>query len=204
MLGTIDYYETLLRRFDRDSRLAPFISPLAPFLDPGSRGFEQPEEHGYRLFAHTLEEHRRLLVAPSWKYVLNYETRWMSRHQLVDVTYIAGQRLNRIKADYGLVPAAQAEATERRIDRARVLIQEIDELVMHASPETFQREMIRLRPEIEQTNMSTVCDKRELNLDVAGPRLNYGTVAQMLIQDTAQVLGRRLAKPFRRLQSEPA
>ncbi len=204
VLGTIDYCEALLRRFGRDGRLAPFISPLAPFLDPGSRGFEQPEEHGYRLFAHTLEEHRRLLVAPSWKYVLNYETRWMSRHQLVDVTYIAGQRLNRIKADYGLVPAAQAEATERRIDRARVLIQEIDELVMHASPETFQREMIRLRPEIEQTNMSTVCDKRELNLDVAGPRLNYGTVAQMLIQDTAQVLGRRLAKPFRRLQSEPA
>ena len=105
VLGTIDYCEDLLRRFGEDGRLRPFISPLAPFLDPGSRGFENPDEHGYRLFAHTLEEHRRLLVAPSWKYVLNYETRWMNRHQLVDATYAAGQRLNRIKAEYGLVPA---------------------------------------------------------------------------------------------------
>ena len=78
-LETIDYCEDLLKRFGKDGRLAPFISPLAPFLDPGSRGFEDPEEHGYQLFARTLEEHRRLLVAPSWKYVLNYETQWMDR-----------------------------------------------------------------------------------------------------------------------------
>ncbi len=204
VLGTIDYCEDLLRRFGADGRLAPFISPLAPFLDPGSRGFENPDEHGYRLFAHTLEEHRRLLVAPSWKYVLNYETRWMNRHQLVDATYAAGKRLNRIKAEYGLLPAAQAEATERRIDWATRLIAEIDRLLDNTTPEEFGREMARLRPEIEQANMSTVCDKRELNLDVIGPKLNYGQVAQMLIQDTAQVLGRRLAAPFRRLEPEPA
>jgi B12-binding domain/radical SAM domain protein len=192
VLGTIDYCETLLRRFGEGGRLAPFISPLAPFLDPGSRGFEQPEEHGYRLLAHTLEEHRRLLVAPSWKYVLNYETRWMNRHQLVDATYTAGRRLNRIKAEYGLVPAAQAEATERRIDWATRLMAEIDCLLVSTTPDEFGREMARLRPEIEQANMSTVCDKRELNLDMTGPKLNYGTVVQMLATDTVRALGRRL------------
>ena len=44
--GTIDYCEEVLKRFGKDGRLSPFISPLAPFLDPGSRGFENPEEHG--------------------------------------------------------------------------------------------------------------------------------------------------------------
>ncbi len=198
VLDTIDYCEELLRRFGKDGRLAPFISPLAPFLDPGSRGFENPDEHGYRLFARTLEEHRRRLVAPSWKYVLNYETRWMSRDQLVDVTYAAGKRLNRVKAEYGLVSAAQAEATEHRIDWATRLITEIDRLVATADPDEFQREMTRLRPEIEQTNMSTVCDKRELNLKVDGPRLNYGQVAQMLVEDGLSQLSRRLTAPFRR------
>jgi len=197
VLGTIDYCEDLLRRFGKDGRLSPFISPLAPFLDPGSRGFENPEEHGYHLFAHTLEEHRRLLVAPSWKYVLNYETRWMNRHQLVDATYAAGKRLNRLKADYGLIPARQAEATEQRIEWAMALLAEIDELMATASPDVFAREMARLRPAIEQANMSTVCDKRELNVDMTGPRLNYGTVAQMLIKDTAQTLGRKLTAPLR-------
>ncbi len=204
VLDTVDYCESLLRRFGRDGRLAPFISPLAPFLDPGSRGYENPDEHGYRLFARTLEEHRRLLVAPSWKYVLNYETRWMDRHQLVSATYEAGSRLNRIKAQYGLVPAAQAEATERRIREAVRLIAEIDRLLAQASPEEFQREMIRLRPAIEQANMSTVCDKRELNLEVSGPRLNYGQVAGMLVRDAAQELLRRLAAPFRQPGAIPS
>lgn len=198
VLGTIDYCESLLRRYGTDGRLAPFISPLAPFLDPGSRGFENPDEHGYRLFARTLEEHRRRLVAPSWKYVLNYETQWMSRDQLVDVTYKAGKRLNRIKAEYGLVSVEQAEATEHRIDWATRLIAEIDHLVAHAGPDEFQREMSRLRPEIEQANMSTVCDKRELNLDVSGPMLNYAQVAQMLAQDALRQFSHRLTAPFRR------
>ncbi len=198
VLGTIDYCESLLQRFGQDGRLAPFISPLAPFLDPGSRGFENPEAHGYHLFARTLEEHRRLLVAPSWKYVLNYETRWMSRHQLVDVTYAAGSRLNRIKAAYGQVSAEQAAATEHRIQDAVRLIAEIDRLVAHAAPDEFQREMVRLRPQIEQANMSTVCDKRELNVDVKGPRLNYGSVAQMLARDAVRGIAGRLTAPFRR------
>jgi len=197
--GTVDYCEGLLRRFGKDGRLIPFISPLAPFLDPGSRGFENPDEHGYILLAHTLEEHRRRLVAPTWKYVLNYETRWMSRDQLVDATYAAGRRLNRIKADYGLVPVAQAATTEQRIDRAVALIHEIDRLVAADDPTLFEREMARLKPELEQVNMSTVCDKRELNVDITGPRLNYGQVAYLLVQDTVRNMGRRLVVPFRRL-----
>jgi hypothetical protein len=200
ILGTIDYCEDLLRRYGRDGRLIPFISPLAPFLDPGSRGFENPDEHGYHLLARTLEEHRQRLIAPSWKYVLNYETNWMNRDQLVDVTYAAGKRLNQIKADYGLVPEAQAVATATRIDRAVGLIHEIDRLVAGCTPAEFEREMARLKPEVDQVNMSTVCDKRELNVDVRGPKLRYRQVAQMLIEDTARAVGRRLASPFRRLE----
>jgi B12-binding domain/radical SAM domain protein len=192
VLGTIDYCEDLLRRFGRDGRLIPFISPLAPFLDPGSRGFENPEEHGYRLFARTLEDHRRRLGAPSWKYVLNYETNWMTRDQLVDATYAAGRRLNRLKADYGLVPMAQAQATEVRIDRAVEISAEIDQLMASATPEQFRIGMGRLKTEIDQVNMSTVCDKRELNVEFSGPKLRYGEVARMLVEDTLRTLGRRL------------
>jgi B12-binding domain/radical SAM domain protein len=198
VLQTVEYCEELVKRFGKDGRLAPFISPLAPFLDPGSRGYEEPEVHGYKLFARTLEEHRRLLVAPSWKYVLNYETKWMDRHQLVDATYAAGKRLNQIKAEHGLVPQEQAAATDQRINWAISLIKEIDRLIVATTREEFAREMARLRPEIERANMSTVCDKRELNLDVKGPKLNYGQVAHMIVQDAAQTLSRAITAPFRR------
>lgn len=204
VLATIDYSEDLLRRFGRDGRLIPFISPLAPFLDPGSRGFENPDAHGYKLFAHTLEEHRRRLGAPSWKYVLNYETRWMTRDQLVDATYAAGRRLNRIKAEYGLVPAAQAQATEVRIDRATELSAEIDRLMISTDPQQFHSEMDRLKAEIDQVNMSTVCDKRELNVEFSGPKLRYGQVARMVIRETVRSLGQRLKMHGVDFKAQPA
>ncbi|MGC8779921.1 MAG: TIGR04190 family B12-binding domain/radical SAM domain protein [Anaerolineae bacterium] len=204
VLGTIDYCADLLRRFGRDGRLIPFISPLAPFLDPGSRGFEQPDVHGYRLFARTLEEHRRRLGAASWKYVLNYETRWMSRDQLVDVTYEAGRRLNRLKAEYGLVESQQAAATEARIARAVALSAEIDRLVATATPEQLHWELIRLKDEIDQVNMSTVCDKRELNVELRGPRLRYLQVGKMLIEDMAREIGRRFTLPRLGVGTPPA
>ncbi|HWJ04856.1 MAG TPA: hypothetical protein VNS57_03575, partial [Steroidobacteraceae bacterium] len=53
--GTVDYIERLFQL--TDPRLSCFISPMGPFLDPGSRSFEEPERDGYRLFARTLEEH---------------------------------------------------------------------------------------------------------------------------------------------------
>jgi B12-binding domain/radical SAM domain protein len=96
---TIEYCGHLFQLGDK--RLSCFISPMGPFIDPGSRGFEEPDRFGYRLFARTLEEHRQLLVQPSWEHILNYETKWMSRRELVDATYDAAERLNELKVRYG-------------------------------------------------------------------------------------------------------
>ncbi len=58
IMATIDYCEYLLQRFNGDQRLALYIGPLGPFLDPGSEAFENPERHGYRLLFNTFVEHR--------------------------------------------------------------------------------------------------------------------------------------------------
>ncbi len=176
VMGTIDYARHLLERYG-DGRLLPFISPLAPFVDPGSLAFEQPERYGYRLFARTLEEHRQRLVAPSWKYVLNYETRWMSRDEIVAATYAAGRRLNALKAEHRLIPADLAARTDARIARAVELIGVIDRL-MRESPALAERELLALKPEIDSVNESTVCEKEELNLPVSFNRFNLATVAR--------------------------
>ena len=81
---------------------------MGPFADPGSRSFEEPEKFGFHLFAHTLEEHRQLLVQSSWERILNYETKWMTRAQLVDATYDAAERLNELKMTYGRMLEVQA------------------------------------------------------------------------------------------------
>ena len=58
--------------------------------------------------------------------------------------------------------------------------------------------MARLKSEVAQVNISTVCDKRELVLNVDGPKLNYRRVAHMLVADTARALVRRLTVPLRK------
>jgi hypothetical protein len=101
VLATVDAIERLFERFDR--RLSAFITPMAPFLDPGSDGFEHPEKHGYTLFAHTLAEHRALLEQNDWQSMLNYETRWMTRAEIVESTSVAAARLNDVKARHGRI-----------------------------------------------------------------------------------------------------
>jgi B12-binding domain/radical SAM domain protein len=190
VMDTVDYCQHLMETVDKGPgrRLIPFISPLAPFLDPGSPVFENPERYGYRFFARTLEEHRQALVQPSWKYVLNYETQWMNRDQIVDSTYEAGLRLNRLKARYGLVDMVQAERTEARILKARRLIAQVDDIVSIEDPERRARLLRAIKPQVDHANLSTVCDKTELNVPLTGIKLNVLRTAGFFVQQTVKRL----------------
>lgn len=111
---TINYCSYLLEKY----RIHPYIAPLAPFLDPGSFLFEHPEEYGYKLFYKTLEEHRNALLNPSLKYILNYETKWLSREQIVNLTYQSALKLNELKLKFKLIPQKVAAKIEKQIREA--------------------------------------------------------------------------------------
>ena len=186
VMETVDYSRNLLSHYAKkgEKRVIPFISPLAPFLDPGSQAFEEPEKNGYRLFARTLEEHRQALLAPSWKYVLNYETIWMNRDQIVAATYEAGRRMNQIKGEFGVIDPEVAEATDRRIAHASQLIAEIDKIVAGVpDPLERQRQLTNLKHRVDNANLSTVCDKRELEVAMRGTRINMLQAAALVVSD---------------------
>ncbi len=163
VMETVDYCGYLLDKFKGDKRLALFIAPLSPFLDPGSLGFEQPERHGYHIPFRSLEEHRQALLSPSWKYSLNYETEWMTRHQIAETAYEAILRLNRLKAKYGVISKQLAELGEQRIEAAREMMHRIDDLLASGN---LEDELPRLKPEIDRINMLPVSEKRQLELPV--------------------------------------
>jgi B12-binding domain/radical SAM domain protein len=197
VMDTVDYCESLMRDLDRGPtrRLIPFISPLAPFLDPGGPVFENPDRYGYFLFARTLEEHRQALLQPSWKYVLNYETQWMNRDQIVASTYEAGLRLNSLKAHYGLVDPEQAIRTEARILKARRLIAQVDDIMSIADAQRRTRLLRAIKPQVDDANLSTVCDKAELNVPLTGIRLNLPQAAFFFAEQM-------LKRPLPRTQSD--
>ena len=184
VMDTVDYCQYLMTELDQgpSRRLMPFISPLAPFLDPGSPVFENPERHGYRFFARSLEEHRQALVQPSWKYVLNYETEWMNRDQIVASTYEAGLRLNRLKAECGVIAQDQADATEARILKARRLIAQVDDIVSIQDAGRRAKLLQAIKPQVDDANLSTVCDKAELNVPMRGLKLNLPRAASLFFE----------------------
>jgi len=169
VMDTIDYCDFLLQKFKGDKRLSLFIAPLSPFLDPGSLGFEQPQRHGYRILFRTLEEHRQALLAPSWKYSLNYETKWMTRQQIVDTAYEAILRLNRLKAKYGTISLEMADVGEQRIKAAWEMANHIDGLLSRGDLEKISQ----LKPEIDEINAFPVVERRQLELPVGLVKLKF-------------------------------
>lgn len=160
VMETIDYCEYLMQKYDR--RLNPFISPLAPFIDPGSIAYEESEKVGYRIFCRTLEEHRKALLAPSWKHTLSYETKWMTRDEIAASTYEAALRLNRLKNKYGLVSETIYREVEHRIKKAQEVLARIDEIIQSV-PAARQREaLLALKQDIDLVNESTLCHRDEI------------------------------------------
>ncbi len=154
VLDTAAYCRHLLRELDYGKRLHPQISPLAPFLDPGSQAFEEPERFGYRRLIHTLEEHRQALLKPSWKYMLNYETHWLNRDEIVASTYEAALKFNELKLEHGLLSSRTARSVESRIREAISLVSQVDRLLESGEEDKVAH--------LEKLGRSTICEKKEL------------------------------------------
>jgi radical SAM superfamily enzyme YgiQ (UPF0313 family) len=169
VIGTVDYCEHLLKKFNANKRLFLFMGHQAPFLAPGSPAFNRPEELGFRLLFKSLEEHRQALAMPSWRYSLNYETDWLSRHEITEVTYEAIARLTRLKAKYGQMPQPEADQQLERIAKARGLEKKIDEALATGEPDS----LFRLKPEMDAVNGFRAAERLELEIPVGLIRLRY-------------------------------
>ncbi len=162
-----------------DKRLSCFISPMGPFIDPGSRGFEEPDRFGYRLFARTLEEHRQLLVQPTWEHILNYETKWMTPPRVGRCHLRCGGAVERTE---GAARAPLEAARPRRRARHRRGAHAACAARWGYGAGTPGGADAALLGEISRFSISTVCDKREL----FWPRRLFN----FKLEEIARILGR--------------
>ena len=108
-------------------------------------------------------------MQPSWKYAINYETDTMDRGQLVETTYEAMIRLNRLKAEYGVISKELSEAENRRLEDAREMTQTIDDIVSSGDYEA----QLRLKPQIDRINMSAYTHWEELKLPMGNKGVRF-------------------------------
>ncbi|WP_042464051.1 TIGR04190 family B12-binding domain/radical SAM domain protein [Neobacillus dielmonensis] len=168
----IDFCEQIHLACNRDPRIFYFVAPLAPFLDPASPAFEHPEIYGYKKFCNTLEDHRRAICQPSWKHMLSFETKEMTRDDIVNSTYEAAQKLNDFKLKYHLIDEAGYQEIKEKIEKSQAYIEKIDYIL--ALPEEQQKpELDKLQKEIEQLNKYSICGKNELKWEVQKNYANF-------------------------------
>jgi B12-binding domain/radical SAM domain protein len=186
VMDTVTYCGKLLDKFgtgENRGKVLPLIAPLAPFIDPGSAIFENPEKYGYHFFYKTLKEHRQAMLQPSWKFSLNYETKWMSRDEIVRATYDGALKLLAIKEHYGAVTRQTAFKLRNHLERAIILSEKITD------PEHIDDE---LRKEIFSLNtLDIVCGKHELEWPIKGWKLKVPNVMKLVLSAVRQDLRAR-------------
>ncbi len=97
------YYEHLSRDFgSKEMPVYGFISPLTPFLDPGSLFYEMRGKYGYTINGSNIMDYYNMLDrGSSWEDFLNYYTKWMSRDDIIKATYLAGIKMVEIGSRLG-------------------------------------------------------------------------------------------------------
>ncbi len=174
VMETVKYCGSLLARYGSNGstgKVLPLLAPLAPFIDPGSGIFEDPERYGYRFFYRTLAEHRKAMLMPSWKFTLNYETKWMTRDDIVRATYDGALALLDIKERYGVIGGRSADRVRNHLQRAIRLSG------MITDPDNVDES---LREEIFGLNtLDSLCGKHELDWPVSGWKLKVPNILKL-------------------------
>ena len=160
-LATVDYCRHLVERFGADPRLQFYVAPLGPFLDPGSRAFEDPSL-GYQKRFVTLAEHRRALEELDWREVLSFDTDQMDRRTLVSTTYEVAEGLNRLKFDARLIDQATFRSVGEHLARAGEVLAALDR--SRGLPQSEVEAMLhRMHAEVAAANTGTVAGPGELS-----------------------------------------
>lgn len=149
--GSVEYCRHLLKKF-KGKPVNPMLCPMIPFLDPASTFFEFPDQHGYRVFHRTVEQHRSGMERASVLNRINYETKWLSRSDLVNVGFRAVKALMEAKGEIGALPKFCVRDYNGKIDDALAFIPVVHEVDCLTDAAERARELAKLGDEIERRN----------------------------------------------------
>jgi B12-binding domain/radical SAM domain protein len=179
VMETVDYCGELLRQFG--PRVNPSIGPLAPFIDPACPFFRHPERYGYHLIHKSLNDYIEASYSPHWRDLLGYETRWLSRQDIVDVTYEALLAMNAIKAKNGIISPEHAASNDRRLKDTISLLKMVDDIMNIGDTNLRLLELEKVHKESQQLAQQLYLPKEELMWPVTGSRFKRINILRILM-----------------------
>ena len=94
-------------------------------LDPGSIAYDNPAAFGYKMLYTTFDEMQQRLSSPSWVDWINYETRHMTRDQLVESIFKATEIWIQLYEKHGLFDRTKAHIERTRLRLEREITREV-------------------------------------------------------------------------------
>ncbi|MCL5680709.1 MAG: TIGR04190 family B12-binding domain/radical SAM domain protein [Candidatus Thermoplasmatota archaeon] len=118
----VKYAAKLMDQNSNDRRIFIFTSPVSPFLDPGSAGFENPEL-GFKLRYRTLMEHFDALdKGMTWEDFRNFETSWMDTINITETTYDSIDLLLLEKKNHGYIEDEEYRRSHSVLQASRLAV----------------------------------------------------------------------------------
>jgi hypothetical protein len=108
----------------------------------------------------------------------------MNRDEIVYSTYEAGKRLNRLKAEFGLIDPKTADSVESRLEETVRVMKEIDRIVALSDPKERENALESISSgllSLRHYSMSTICEKKELEWPTRFIRMNFIKILKTLL-----------------------
>ncbi len=118
-------------------------------LDPGSRAFDEPETHGYRLLYKNLEEYVEGLSQPSWDQWLNYETDLLGKSDILDMIYRSLDFTIDQREYYGFYGGTEAYYERCRLEADKVIVGEMENVARIDDPQERERRAVAMRVNLD-------------------------------------------------------
>lgn len=130
-LDQIDHQARLQGTFgDIDSSVPIGGQILGPIvLDPGSKAFDAPEKHGFKLLYDSFEAYHKALSLPSWHQWLNYETEQRDKSAIREMIFQSIEFTIDQREMHGFFGSQEAYYERCKVEAERVISNEIDRLM---------------------------------------------------------------------------
>ena len=196
-MRNVDFCEIIHKYCNGDQRISYFVAPLSPFLDPGSPAFEHPEKYGYKKFCHMLEDFRQAMKHPSWKNMLSYETKKMTRAEIVKATYDSALKLNEFKWRQNIITKDVYDEVKVKIEKSVEFLDQLDNITLLPLDEQ-KRELEIIKKEVDKVNRHSICGKNELKWEVKKLFADFSSLTfiglELLVKDMIKGIKCRFGK----------
>ena len=91
-------------------------------LDPGSLAYYFPERYGYKLLFQGLDDYRQALLQPHWKDYINYETKNMTKMQLIKTIYHVKETMLSLYEKHMVLTPDEADTLLARVKKDKEFI----------------------------------------------------------------------------------